>query len=94
MCLHSFFSPIFSQLYLERGTRQVCPLSLILFPLLLESLAQAETQLSLISPIHILRMTTQHISSYADNIILFLLYINNLVPQVLVLFKSYFQATK
>lgn len=60
---------ISQQFSLERGTRQGCPLSPMLFALSLEPLAQAVRQSPSIKPIYI-NNTHHHISLYADDIIL------------------------
>lgn len=73
---------------LQRGTRQGCPLSPLLFALSLEPLAQAVRQSQSISPISLLG-TSHHISLFADDILLYLSDVNKTVPHVLQLFDKF-----
>lgn len=73
---------------LHRGCRQGCPLSALLFTLSLEPLAQALRQSQAITPITI-QNSRNHISLYADDIILFLSNLNQSVPHVLQLFNKF-----
>ncbi len=73
---------------LQRGCRQGCPLSPILFALSLEPLAQALRQSQTITPISI-NNSHHHISLYADDIMLYLSNLNTSLPEVLHLFNSF-----
>ncbi len=73
---------------LQRGCRQGCPLSPILFALSLEPLAQALRQSQTITPITI-NNSHHHISLYADDIMLYLSNLNASLPEVLHLFNSF-----
>lgn len=73
---------------LQRGTRQGCPLSPLLFALSVEPIAQAVREHDYISPISI-HGTRHFISLYADDILLFLSNIESSVPHVLHLFEEF-----
>lgn len=73
---------------LQRGCRQGCPLSPLLFALSLEPLAQALRQSQVIAPITLLG-SQHYISLYADDIILYLSDLENSIPNVLKLFHHF-----
>ena len=75
---------------LQRGTRQGCPLSQLLFALSLEPLAQSIRQNPSISPICI-KATVHKISLYADDILLYFTNISRSLPQILNVFTQFSQ---
>lgn len=84
-----------AQFPLTTGTKQDCPLSPLLFVILLEPLAQVVRQSMVISPIDI-QGTKHHISLYADDTLLHLADISNSLPSALQLFDFFvlFQVTR
>lgn len=77
---------------LNRGTRQGCPCSPLLFVLSLEPLAQAIRESEVISPITV-DQSRHYLSLYADDCLLFFSNIQESLPHRLALFNNFHNLT-
>lgn len=78
------------QFHVSRSSRQGCPLSLLLFALSLEPVAQAVRQSVSHEPIN-MHNTKHFISLYADDILLFIQDVSQSLPHLLNIFNSFSQ---